>query len=112
MEAIGLLALVLILCYSGYPGRVRKLEKKVKQLELQQKGESAMSKLMEELVGRHCRITSDEGVVLVGKTDIDCMVLDCDGEWVKIRYTDRKKRETVRLMRIENISGVELLEEI
>ena len=69
-----------------------------------------MSKLIEGLVGCRCRITSDEGIAITGNTEIDCQVLDCDGEWVKLRYTDRKKREKVRLMRIENISGVELLD--
>ena len=33
MEWIGLVCLGLILCYSGYPGRVKTLESKVKKLE-------------------------------------------------------------------------------
>ena len=37
MEWIGLVALALILCYSSYPGRVRRLETTMKKVERQQR---------------------------------------------------------------------------
>ena len=38
MEYCGIIALVLLLCYSAYPGKVKRLESKVKRLEKRQKG--------------------------------------------------------------------------
>lgn len=37
MEWIGWVALVIILCYSSYPGRVRRLETTMKKVERQQR---------------------------------------------------------------------------
>ncbi len=37
MEYCGIIALVLLLCYSAYPRKVKRLEAKVKRLEKKQK---------------------------------------------------------------------------
>ena len=39
MEWFGIVALLLMLCYSAYPGKVKRLETKVKRLEKKQRGE-------------------------------------------------------------------------
>ena len=52
MEWFGIVALLLMLCYSAYPGKVKRLETKVKRLEKKQRGVAYMSKLINDLVGK------------------------------------------------------------
>ena len=49
MEWFGIVALLLMLCYSAYPGKVKRLETKVKRLEKKQRGVAYMSKLINDL---------------------------------------------------------------
>ncbi len=44
------------------------------------------------------------------KREVTCFVLDVDDEWVKIRYTDKKKKQVIKIVRIESINEVEILE--
>lgn len=110
MEWIGLCALALVLCYSAYPGKVNVLERKVKKLECKLKGESEMSKLFSELVGKDCIIKSGE-VLELGETKIVCKILDVDEEWVKLTYEEKKKGTITKILRIDTIDSVELVEE-
>lgn len=109
MEWIGFIALAILLCYSSYPGRVKRLEAAVKRLERKQRGESNMSKLISELVNTECKIKSDDVLQLVGSTEMKCFVLDTDDEWVKLRFTDKKNNQITKLIRIENIDEIEIL---
>ncbi len=111
MEWFGLVALVLILCYSSYPGKVRRLEATIKRLERKQKGENCMSKLISGLVNKQCKIKSDDAMQLVGSTELMCFILDADDEWIKVRFTDKKGNQIIKLLRIENINEVEVIEE-
>ena len=110
MEYFGVFAFILMLAYSSYPGKVKRLEAKLKKMEKKQKGENVMSKMINELVGKQCRIKPDEEIELMDSW-IECHVLDVDDEWIKIRYEDKKKGTVTRLFRIENIDEVEILEE-
>lgn len=112
MEYFGVLAFIMILFYSSYPGKVKKLESKVKLLSKKQKGESYMSKLIGELVGKECIIKSDAGLELIGSNFIKCRVLDVDDEWLKICFIDKKKKEVTKLLRIESIDEVEMTEQM
>ena len=107
MEWFGIVALLLILCYSTYPGKVRHLEAKVKQLEKKQRGVAYMSKLINDLVGKQCIISSESIFSLAGKTELSCKITDADDEWIKICYTDKKDKQVVKLMRIENVDSIE-----
>lgn len=111
MEWVGFAALAILLCYSAYPGKVNRLEAAVKRLERKQRGENEMSKLIKELVNTECKIQTDEALQLVGSSEIKCLVLDTDDEWIKIQFTGKKNKLTTKLLRIENISGIEILEE-
>ncbi len=111
MEWIGFFSLIIILCYSEYPKKVRKLEKKVKQLQMKGKGENEMSKLIAELVGKKCTIIISESVMqLNGATKLSCTVLEVDEEWIKFSYTEKKGNTKIKIMRIDEIDGVELEE--
>lgn len=109
MEYFGVFAFILVLAYSSYPGKVKQLEAKLKKLERKLKGENVMSKLINELVGKECKIKSDDVLLLVGSDEMKCLVLDCDDEWIKVQYTDKKQNVITKLLRIENVDEVELL---
>ena len=89
MEYLGVLAFVIVLCYMSYPDKVKKLERKVKKLEKERCRESIMSKLIEELVGRDCKISSEKGINFAGKTEFECHVMDCDEEWCNAKCAER-----------------------
>lgn len=108
MEYFGVFAFILILAYSSYPGKVKHLEATVKKLERKLKGENVMSKLINELVGKECKIKSDDALALVGSQELKCLVMDCDDEWMKVQYTDKKNNAITKLLRIENVDEVEL----
>ena len=88
MEYCGIIALVLLLCYSAYPGKVKRLESKVKRLEKKQKGDNYMSQLIDDLVGEQCTIKSEAILNFAGKTELSCTILDADDEWMKICYNE------------------------
>lgn len=106
MEWLGLLALGLMLCYSSYPGRVKRLEAAMKKLDRRQKGGSDMSKLIGELVGKSCKIRAEDMIEA-----LNCRVLDADDEWLRISYTDKKQRRITKLLRIDRINEVEELQD-
>lgn len=112
MEWIGFVALALVLCYSSLPENVKRLERKIKQLERQQKGETPMSKLIMELIGHKCRLYTEpeEALSLSGKTSIECQILDADEEWIKISHMDKKTGEKISFLRIDTLKSAELLE--
>ena len=72
MEWFGIAALLLLLCYSAYPGKVKRLETKVKRLEKKQRGVAYMSKLINDLVGKQCIIRSEFIFSFAGKTELSC----------------------------------------
>lgn len=110
MEWIGLICLAFLLFYISYPGRVRDLERKVKKLEKKAKGEQSMSKIIEELVGCECVISSDEFMGIAGRAQLKCEVLAVDDEWLKISYIDKKDNLKVKIVRIDAVDSIELLE--
>ena len=105
---MGFFSFMIILCYSSYPGKVKRLEKKVKKLQLKEKGENKMSKIISELVGKKCVITTTDALQFVGDSKVKCDVLDVDDEWIKISYTEKKGNTKVKIIRIDAIDGVEV----
>ena len=111
MEYMGVAAFIMA-CYligQSLPDKVKRLEAKLKRFERKQKGENTMSKLMNELVGKECKIKTDDALSLVGSQEMQCVVLDTDDEWMKVQYIDKKKNQVTKLIRIENVDGVEIL---
>ena len=107
MEWFGIAALLLLLYYSSYLGKIKHLEMKVKQLEKKQRGANYMSKLINSLVGKQCIIRSDSFLGFAGKTEVSCKIVDADDEWLRICYTEKKDKQVVKLLRIENIDAIE-----
>lgn len=110
MEWMGCIAFIMAISYCGYPGRVNNLEGKIKRLERKQRGNHEMSKLINELIGKTCKIQTNEDSAL-DIDEIPCTVLDTDDEWMKITYTDEKNGQKTAVLRIDSIEKVELINE-
>lgn len=108
MEAMWGLFPLAILAFISFSEKNKKLEKRIKALEKKLKGDNDMSKLLSELKGMRCILTSDSAAGFAGKRDVDCLLLDIDDEWIKIEYTTKKGETKTRIMRIEEVISVEL----
>ena len=100
MWALGFVPLV-IMYYIYHSQKVKKLENKIKKFERKEKGNTAMSRLLKEMIGRT--------PVIVGQlfgTD-NWEVVDVDEEWVKLRRVDKKGKEKFKLQRIEDIQTIQ-----
>ena len=84
--------------------KLRRMQGRVKSLEKYRKGEKTMSRFLKEMIGKKPMITSE----LIGTND--WLVVDVDEDWVKLSKTDKKGQTKTKLMRIEDIRSVELLE--
>lgn len=73
--------------------KLRRLKKKLKAKE------NNMAKLIDELIGKTCKIES-HGIV---------KVISADDEWIKYAYTDKRGIEHVAIERIENIDSIEII---
>ena len=100
MWVLGFVPLMIIF-YLDHTQKVKKLENKIKKFERKEKGNTEMSRLLKEMIGRT--------PVIVGQlfgTD-NWEVVDVDEEWVKLRRVDKKGKEKFKLQRIEDIQAVE-----
>ena len=100
MWALGFVPLMIIF-YLDHTQKVKKLGNKIKKFERKEKGNTEMSRLLKELIGRT--------PVIVGQlfgTD-NWEVVDVDDEWVKLRRVDKKGKEKFKLQRIENIQTIQ-----
>ena len=100
MWALGFVPLV-IMYYIYHSQKVKKLENKIKRIEQKEKGNTDMSRLLKELIGRT--------PVIVGQlfgTD-NWEVVDMDEDWVKLRRVDKKGKEKFKLQRIEDIQTIQ-----
>ena len=111
MEWVGWMCLIILLCYSSYPNKVKKLESKVTKLERKQKGESQMSKIITGLIGETCKIKTEEALFFADNTEVECKVIDADDEWIKFTYCDKKQNMKTKILRIDSIENIELITE-
>lgn len=102
MWALGFVPLMIIF-YLDHTQKVKKLENKIKKFERKEKGNTEMSRLLKEMIGRT--------PVIVGQlfgTD-NWEVVDVDEEWVKLRRVDKKGKEKFKLQRIEDIQTIQFV---
>jgi len=100
MWALGFVPLMIIF-YLDHTQKVKKLENKIKRIEQKEKGNTDMSRLLKEMIGRT--------PVIVGQlfgTD-NWEVVDVDEEWIKLRRVDKKGKEKFKLQRIEDIQTIQ-----
>ena len=91
----------IVLIYMSQSKKIKRLEKRLKVIERKEKGNTEMSRLLKEMIGRT--------PVIVGQlfgTD-NWEVVDVDEEWVKLRRVDKKGKEKFKLQRIEDIQTIQ-----
>lgn len=73
-----------------------------------------MSEMINSLKGQKCIIEFSDSIESFLDDKVSCTIVDTDSDWVKISYTQKKKKEEERtvskIIRIENIESIELCE--
>lgn len=107
MEFFGFLAFLLLMNYSSsYTSKLKKLDYKIKKLEKLVKGDdNGMSKLLNNLINKLCKITPNESFGSVTEGE----VLAVDEEWVQILITDKKGNTKNVIIPIDSIKSIEIL---
>ena len=102
MDAIWILIIpFLVIFYTSSEKKIKRLNKRIKRLEKQVKGNQDMSRLLEELKGQTATVTVD-GV------GFEWEILDIDEDWVKLTRVNHKQQRETKLVRIEDIQGIQL----
>lgn len=68
-----------------------------------------MSKIIRDLVGKHCIMSCEGALAFAGKVNFECEIVDVDEEWIKISFIDQKKKQTTKIIRIESIDHIDLI---
>ena len=91
----------LVIFYASSEKKIKRLNKRIRRLEKQVKGNQDMSRLLEELKGQTVTVT-------VNGFGTEYEIMDIDEDWVKLsRDTINQQRET-KLVRIEDIQDIQL----
>lgn len=91
----------IVIFYASSEKKIKRLNKRIRRLEKQVKGNKEMSRLLEELKGQTVTVT-------VNGFGAEYEIMDIDEDWVKLsRDTIKQQRET-KLVRIEDIQGIQL----
>ena len=91
----------LLIFYASSEKKIKRLNKRIRRLEKQVKGNQDMSRLLEELKGQTVKVT-------VNGFGTEYEIMDIDEDWVKLsRDTINQQRET-KLVRIEDIQDIQL----
>ena len=69
-----------------------------------------MSKIIMDLVGKDCIIKAEDQLLVSSGAEVICTIVDADDEWIKFTYMDKKKGKKTKVIRIESITGVELVD--
>ena len=91
----------LVIFYASSEKKIKRLNKRIRRLEKQVKGNKEMSRLLEELKGQTATVTVD-GV------GFEYEIMDIDEDWVKLSREINKQQRETKLVRIEDIQGVQL----
>nr|WP_172692230.1 hypothetical protein [Paeniclostridium sordellii]AUO31854.1 hypothetical protein [Paeniclostridium sordellii] len=70
-----------------------------------------MSNIITSLIGKQCKIKTDEGTLFSSSGEVHFLVLDADDEWIKLSYIDKKQGEKIKVIRINSIYSIELISE-
>ena len=84
--------------------KLMRMQGRIKSLERNRKGEKTMSRFLKEMIGKKPTIKGELSEIK------DWFVMDVDEDWVKLSKTNKKGQKETKLMRIEDIRSVELLE--
>ena len=91
----------LVIFYTSSEKKIKRLKKRIKRLEKQVKGNQDMSRILEELKGQTVTVT-------VNGFGTEYEVMDIDEDWVKLTRVNNKQQRETKLVRIEDIQGIQL----
>ena len=82
----------------------KNLHRKIKHLQRKNNGGNEMSKIINDLVGKKCRIISSESIS--PRTGI---INSADDDWVNFSY-EKKKEIVTSIIRVDSIRSVDIIE--
>ena len=91
----------LLIVYASSEKKIKGLNRRIRRLEKQVKGNKEMSRLLEELKGQTVTVT-------VNGFGTEYEIMDIDEDWVKLSREINKQQRETKLVRIEDIQGVQL----
>lgn len=91
----------LFIIYASSEKKIKRLNKRIRRLEKQVKGNQDMSRLLEELKGQTATVT-------VNGFGTEYEIVDIDEDWVKLTRVNNKQQSETKLVRIEDIQSVQL----
>lgn len=81
------------------------------EMTAKKEGESIMSGLLSDLLGRRCCVRTEEDEYLTGSPDVPCRVTGADGEWIRVSFVDEQGNRVSRISRIETLADVLVFED-
>lgn len=91
----------LVIVYASSEKKIKRLNRRIRRLEKQVKGNKEMSRLLEELKGQTATVT-------VNGFGTEYEIMDIDEDWVKLSRENKKKEKETKLVRIEDIQDIQL----
>ena len=91
----------LVIVYASSEKKIKGLNRRIRRLEKQVKGNQEMSRLLEELKGQTATVT-------VNGFGTKYEIMDIDEDWVKLSRVNNKQQSETKLVRIEDIQGIQL----
>lgn len=91
----------IVIFYASSEKKIKGLNRRIRRLEKQVKGNKEMSRLLEELKGQTATVT-------VNGFGTKYEIMDIDEDWVKLSREINKQQRETKLVRIEDIQGVQL----
>ena len=91
----------IVIFYASSEKKIKGLNRRIRRLEKQVKGNQDMSRLLEELKGQTVTVT-------VNGFGTKYEIMDIDEDWVKLTRVINKQLSETKLVRIEDIQDVQL----
>ena len=91
----------LVIVYASSEKKIKGLNRRIRRLEKQVKGNQDMSRLLEELKGQTATVT-------VNGFGTKYEIMDIDEDWFKLSRVNNKQQSETKLVRIEDIQGIQL----
>ncbi len=91
----------LVIFYASSEKKIKGLNRRIRRLEKQVKGNQDMSRLLEELKGQTVTVT-------VNGFGTKYEIMDIDEDWVKLSCDTINQQRETKLVRIEDIQDIQL----
>ena len=91
----------IVIFYASSEKKIKGLNRRIRRLEKQLKGNQDMSRLLEELKGQTVTVT-------VNGFGTKYEIMDIDEDWVKLSCDTINQQRETKLVRIEDIQGIQL----